>query len=239
MLVSIASFYFLLRAYAGETFFFLSLRAASANDGTKTYNRQIQAIQANTFLSRYHIAYSQTSLQLANSIAANLNNSSASASASADPSTVADRQLVGQLLQQAIKEAKTAVSLNTRNVTAWENLGLTYQTIIPVASEAANWALSAYQTAATLDPANATLYVNVGSVFVAQKQYDAAIAAFIRAIQLDKSYANAYYNLANAYKLKGDTVNEAKVLTDTLKLVAPASVDYYKIKNELDALQQK
>jgi tetratricopeptide (TPR) repeat protein len=239
MLVSIASFYFLLRAYAGETFFFLSLRAASANDGTKTYNRQIQAIQANTFLSRYHIAYSQTSLQLANSIAANLNNSSASASASADPSTVADRQLVGQLLQQAIKEAKTAVSLNTRNVTAWENLGLTYQTIIPVASEAANWALSAYQTAATLDPANATLYVNVGSVFVAQKQYDAAIAAFIRAIQLDKSYANAYYNLENAYKLKGDTVNEAKVLTDTLKLVAPASVDYYKIKNELDALQQK
>ncbi len=224
MLTASASLYFLARAYAAEVFFFRSLRAADTNDGTRTYNLQIRAIAVNTFVSRYHVTYSQTSVSLANSIAGSANKNDQ------------DNQLVGQLLQQAVKEAKLAVSLNPQNVTAWENLGLTYQTIIPVATEAAGWALITYQQAVRLDPNNPTLFVNIGSVFVAQREYDAAIAAFGRAIQLSPSYANAYYNLANAYKLKGDTVNQAKVLTDTLKLVAPESVDYYKIKNELDAL---
>ncbi|MCX6792125.1 MAG: tetratricopeptide repeat protein [Candidatus Gottesmanbacteria bacterium] len=235
MLVTAGSFYFLIRAYTAEVYFFRSLRAAQANDGTKTYNRQIQAIRANTFLSRYHISYSQTSLALANSIATSLNNPSASSSAGTN--TDQNRQLVGQLMQQAVTEAKIAVTLNTTNIAAWENLGLTYQAIIPVATDAANWALTAYQTAVKLDPSNPNLFVNIGSVFVTQNQYDNAIAVFERAIQLAPSYANAYYNLANVYKLKGDTVNQAKVLTNTLKLVTPESSDYAKIKNELDALQ--
>jgi tetratricopeptide (TPR) repeat protein len=235
MLVSAASFYFLIRAYTAEVYFFRSLLAAGANDGTNTYKRQNQAIQANTFLSRYHISFSQTNLEMANSLAMNLNNPSSSESgATADK----DRQLVGQLLQQSINEAKIAVMLNTNNVAAWENLGLSYQTIIPVASEAANWALQAYGSAINLDPSNANLFTNIGGVFVTQKQYDNAVAMFARAIQLNPSYANAYYNLANAYKLKGDTVNQARVLTDTLKLVAPDSSDYAKIKNELDALSK-
>ncbi len=227
ILASLASFYFLARAYAAELYFFQSLQALAAHDGTKTYNQQIQAIRTNTFLSRYHVSYSQTSLELANSIAGS------------DSKSDQDRQLVGQLLQQSVNEAKIAVTLNQQNITAWENLGFTYQNIIPVASEAANWALTAYGSAIKLDPSNPNLFLNIGSVFIAQKQYDDAIAMFIRAIQLNPSYANAYYNLANAYKLKGDTVNQGKVLTDTLKLVAPESSDYAKIKNELDALEKK
>lgn len=227
LLVTAVSFYFLTRAYTAEVYFFRSLRAAQNNDGATTYNQQIRAIRANTFLSRYHVSYSQTSLSLANSIA------------SSKSVTEQDHQLVVQLVQQAVKEAKTAVSLNAKNVGAWENLGLTYQTIIPVATEAAGWAVTVYQTAVTMDPSNPTLFVNTGSVFVTQKKYDNAIGLFQRAIQLNPSYANAYYNLANAYRLKGDTVKAASTLTDTLKLVPAESTDYYKIKNELEALQQQ
>jgi tetratricopeptide (TPR) repeat protein len=81
------------------------------------------------------------------------------------------------------------------------------------------------------------LFINIGGVFVNQKQYDNAIAAFNQAIQLSPSYANAYYNLANVFTLKGDTVNAVTALTETLKLVTPESTDYYKVKNELDAIQ--
>jgi tetratricopeptide (TPR) repeat protein len=225
ILAALASFYFLIRAYTAEVYFFRSLLSTEANDGTKTYNQQIQAIRANTFLSRYHITYSQTSLSLANSIA------------SSDTKNDQDRQLVGQLVQQAVREAKIAVTLNTTSVAAWENLGLTYQTIIPVASEAGSWALTAYGGAVKLDPSNPTLFVNIGSVFVQQKEYDNAIAAFERAIQLSPSYTNAYYNLANAYKLKGDMVSAEATLTKTMTLVEPGSTDYYKVKNELDAIQ--
>lgn len=225
MLVTAASFYFLIRAYTAEVYFFRSLRAARENDGTKTYNMQIRAIGANTFVSRYHITYSQTNLALANSLVS-----------TATPSGQ-DQQLIAQLVQQAVRDAKTAVSLNANNVAAWENLGVTYQAIIPVATEAAGWALTAYSSAVKLDPGNPALFVNIGSVFVSQKQYDNAITAFQRAIQLNPSYANAYYNLAHTYTLKGDTVQAATTLTNTMKLVQPESTDYYKIKNELDAIQ--
>ena len=225
MLTTAASFYFLIRAYSAEVYFFRSLLATEANDGTKTYNQQIQTIRANTFLSRYHITYSQTSLSLANSIASSITKNDQ------------DRQLVGQLVQQAVREAKIAVTLNTTSVAAWENLGLTYQTIMPVASEAGSWALTAYGGAVKLDPSNPTLFVNIGSVFVQQKEYDNAIAAFERAIQLSPSYTNAYYNLANAYKLKGDIASAEATLTKTMTLVEPGSTDYYKVKNELNALQ--
>jgi len=227
LLAAAASFFFLLRAYTAEVYFFRSLLAAQKNDGTNTYNQQARAIRANTFLSRYHVAYSQTSVSLANSIAGSTTK------------TDTDSKLVGQLLQQSIKEAKTAVAANPRSAAAWENLGLTYQNIIPVATEAAGWALTAYESAVKLDPSNPALFVNIGSIFVGGKQYDNAIGLFQRAIQLNPSYANAYYNLANAFKLKGDTVAAAATLTDTLKLVPAESSDYAKIQNELDALQQK
>ncbi len=229
ILTAVTGFYFLIRAYTADIFFSESLLAAQNNDGTKTYNLQIQAIEMNTFLSSYHISYGQTSLALANSIGASFNESTGSAQ---------DRQLMAQLLQQAVKEAKTAVSLNPQNVAAWENLGLTYQTIMPVSTEAAGWALTADQSAVQLDPSNPTLFVNIGNVFVAQKQYDNAIILFERAIQLNPSYANAYYNLANVYKLKGDTINEAKALTATLKLVQPGSTDYAKVQNDLNDIPQ-
>lgn len=226
--------YFAARAYTAEVYFFRSLLAAAANNGTGTYNLQIKAIEANTFLSRYHITYSQTSLSLANSIASSLDNNAVSTQSGTKNDQ--DRQLIGQLVQQAIREAKIAVTLNDSNVAAWENLGLTYQTIIPVATGADSWAITAYQSAAQLDPSNPTLFLNIGGVFVHQKKYDNAIAAFKRSIQLNPSYANAYYNLANAYELNGDSVDAADALTKTLTLVEPGSTDYYKVKNELDAL---
>jgi Flp pilus assembly protein TadD len=224
LIVVTASFYFLIRAYTAEVLFYHSLVASAKNDGTKTYNLQIQTIQANTFLSRYHITYSQTNLSLANSIAANTNNTQ-------------DKQLVAQLIQQSMREAKIAVALNTQNVAAWENLALTYQTVIPIASGAGNWALSTYMSAAKLDPYNPMIFLNIGSVYTRLQQYDNAIAAFNRSIQLNPSYANAYYNIANVYKLKGDFVNAGLALTTALKLVEPGSADYYKVKNEINALQ--
>jgi tetratricopeptide (TPR) repeat protein len=229
------SFYLVLRAYAAEVFFFRSLLATERNDGTKTYNLQIQAIRMNTFISRYHITYSQTSLALANSIGTSLNTPSTNTNSATD--TDQDRKLIGQLVQQAVNEAKIAVSLNAANIAAWENLGLTYQSIMPVASEAAEWAISAYRSAVNLDPTNPKLFINIGGVFVNQQQYDNAIAAYNQAIRLSPSYANAYYNVANAFTLKGDTVSAVAALTEALKLVTPESTDYYKVQNELDAIQ--
>jgi predicted Zn-dependent protease len=140
------------------------------------------------------------------------------------------------LVQQAISEAKVAVTLSPQNIAAWENLGATYQAIMPVAQGSDTWAAASYQKALAIDPTNPLLWVNLGSVLVHQKKYDDAIVAFDRATSLRSDYANAYYNLANAYKLKGDAISATGALTKAMELVAPGSSDYAKVKNELDGV---
>lgn len=211
--------------YSGELAYFQAVTAAQKNDGKTTYNDLIAAIRTDTFLSRNHITFSQVNLSLANSLGATAKNNT-------------DRALVSQLLQQGISEAKIAVTLNTQNIAAWENLGAVYQAVMGVATGADTWAAAAYQKALTLDPTNPILMVNLGGIYVHEKNYDNAIVAFNQATLLKPDYTNAYYNLGNAYTLKGDVTDAKNALTKTMSLVAPESSDYATVKNALDALQK-
>lgn len=210
------------RAYIGELRYFTALTAVQNNEGTPAYNYHLAAIRANPLATRYHITYSQVNLSLANSVASTRQDQ--------------NRQLVGQLIEQAISEAKTAVTLNPQSIIAWENLGVTYQTLMPIAKGSDVWAAASFQKALSLDPTNPVLLVNLGNALVHENKYDDAILAFERAVNLKPDYANAYYNMANAYNLKGDRIHQKEALTKTLTLVEPGSSDYAKAKNELDSL---
>jgi tetratricopeptide (TPR) repeat protein len=224
VLAGISALYFLGRAYVAELYYGRALAAAQKNEGTNTYNLHIKTIESNPFIPTYHITMAQTSLMLANSIA--------------QAKKSEDQNLVNRLIQQAIAEAKVAVTMNTQSGAAWENLGSLYQTLMPIAKGSDAWAEAAYQAALRLDPNNPALMVNFGSVLIHEKKYDDAKLVLNRAIVIKPDYANAYYNLASVYKLTGDPINEQKALTQALSLVPSGSSDYAKIKNELDGLSQ-
>ncbi len=220
--IGIVTAYALTRFTMGEIAYGQAIAAAQKNQGTESYNLLIRAIRSDPFLSRYHQTLSAVSLAIANSIV------------SQQTVSDQDKTLVGKLVQQAISEAKTAVTLSPQNVNAWENIGTIYQTIMPVAKDADTWADASFTKALSLDPTNPVLWVNLGGVQVYEKKLDSAITSFDRAVFLRPTYANAYYNLANAYKLKGDAANAAAAATKAMNLVEPNSSDYFKAKTLLD-----
>ena len=227
ILFTLGSFYLVGRAYAGEIYFKKSLTALQQNDGNKTYAYQIKALTLNPYNDVYRLAYSQTNFALAFSLAQKTDISDQ------------DRQNITVLVQQAIKEAKMAVTLNKNKVTNWENLAGIYRQLLNFAQGADQWAITALSQAIKLDPNNPNLKLNLGGIYYALNNYDEAIRFFQQAIDVKPDFANGYYNLSAAYREKGDFQKAHEAMQITLNLVPSNSEDYNKARTELDDLAKK
>jgi tetratricopeptide (TPR) repeat protein len=219
--------YFSGRAYAAEVAFKQSLDAAAKNDGLATYNAQRQTLMLNPFSPRYHRAYAATNLALANSLASNKD------------LTEQDKQNIAQLIQQAIREAKIAVTLEPNNTANWENLTLVYRSLINAAEGADQWTIAALSQAILSDPVNPALRVDLGGIYYALGRYDQAIRLFQQAAELKPDYANAFYNLSHAYLMKKEIVLAYDNMRQTLSLTPADSADYAKAKGELEELAKQ
>ncbi len=231
--ILISGFYGTSRALVAERLFYRSLKAAQDNNGTQTYNLQVAAIKTNPGVSRYRIIYSQTNLALATSLAGSL----AERNEASSEAILQDRNLVTQLVSQSIREAKAAVSLNPLNILAWENLARIYEQLIGVAQGADSWAITTLGEAIKRDPVNPVLPLELGSIYLRMKDYPKAIAQFDRATKLKPNYANAWYNLGNAYRINGDDIQALSALEQAQKFVTPGSDDARIVAQELDALR--
>lgn len=204
-----------------------SIKAANRNDGAKTYDLQIKAIKTDPSSVTYHIAYSQTNFALANALA------------SKKDLTDNDRNTITQLIQQSIREAKSAIALDPSNSGGWENIAGLYRNLINFAQGADVWTVSAYQEAVKLDPLNPQLRLDLGGVYFSQKNYSGAILAFNQAASLKPDFANAHYNLANALKEAGAFADAVREYGAALSLVKIDSNDYQKVSSELEEVKKK
>lgn len=227
VVVLATSYWFGIRWYRAEAFFMKSLVAASQNKGLDTYNAQIKAIQLNPYSGQYRVSYSQTNLALASAITKKGNLSDQ------------ERKDVSTLIQQAIREAKLATSLNPNKASNWENLALIYRNLINATDGADQWAIASYNQAIKSDPLNPSLRLNLGGVFYTLKNYDAAIQQFTLAVNLKPNWANAHYNLSAAYKEKGNFQEAFREMQNTLALVDQNSNDFNKASAELEELRKK
>ncbi|KKU01727.1 MAG: Tetratricopeptide TPR_2 repeat protein [Candidatus Amesbacteria bacterium GW2011_GWC2_45_19] len=216
--------YFFARSYLAEVLFQAALTAAAKNDGKATYETLIKAISANPYRDSYRVVYSQTNLLLANSLASN---------PAAAGLTDADKNTITQLVQQAIREAKNAVAVNPAQVANLENLAGVYRNLLNFAQGADAWTVASYRQAIALDPVNPNLRIALGGVLYAQKNYDDAIRLFQQAVDLKPDLANAHYNLAAAYREKGERPQAVASLETVLTLVDKSSADYTKVAQEL------
>ena len=121
------------RMFLGDFYMRKSLVAASKNDGTKTYELQIKAIGFNPNLASYRKTYSQVNLSLAQTLL------------SQSEISDADKEKASTLVQQAVREAKAAISLNQKNPEYWYNLAGIYKTLVGLVDGAADWSYQAYQ----------------------------------------------------------------------------------------------
>lgn len=229
------------RAYLAEMAFRQSLDALAQNRGIDTYNQQIKALTLAPFITTYRLAYSQTNFALANSLAGQADPSAGPPAGRAGEAglTDQDRANISQLVQQAIREAKLAVSLNPTSIVSWENLAALYQNLINFAQGADQWTLATYAQAIGLDPLNPQLRIALGGVYYGLGNYDEAERQFRIGVDLKPDLANAHYNLAAALREKEEYQKAAQEMQVTLSLVEPETNDFEKVSQELEDLKSK
>lgn len=219
----------LLQFLRADYYFAKSLRAAAANKGTETYNAQIQAINLNQWNDAYHASYSQTNLALADSLASQPN------------LTDQQKSAVVQLVQQSIREGRTAVALAPRRSANWENLSLIYRSLINFAQGADQWTVASLNQAIALDPTNPRLRLDLGGIYFANKDYASAAQIFNQAVNLKSDFANAHYNLAqalNGLNMKTEAVKELQLTASLICVPGTQTADCDRVNAEINSLSK-
>ena len=215
------------KIYAADIQFRNSLVAATANDGGKTYETQRQALILNPYNDQYHRAYANTNLQLATSI-----------SQSENPSDQ-DRNNITQLIQQAIREGRAAITVQPNNPANWEALANIYRQLIGVAQDAPQWTTATYAQAINIDPNNPRLRLELGGVYFQLQDFATAQRFFEQAVTLKPNYANAHYNLARAYVEQDQIEAAVNQYNAVLSLIDRSSADYQRAMDEQDLLKKQ
>lgn len=218
--------YFMGRAYAASATFFQAAQAARKNDVIKLYEKQQRAVEINPYLDIYRRQYAITNMVIASSLA------------SKTDITEAEKTQVAELLQQAVREARSATLLDPIDVENSAVLAQIYQNMIGAAEQADQFAVQAYVQAIENDPTNPALRISLGGMMLNQKQYQQAAGIFRQTVDIKPDYANTYYNLAFALKELG-SYEDARLSYETLlKLIDPQSEDYAKVKAEMEEVEK-
>jgi tetratricopeptide (TPR) repeat protein len=212
------------RSYAASMASFSSSKALAENDAVAVYEQQQKAVALNPYLDSYRRQYAATNLLIATSLA------------NKTDATDAEKEQVSQLLQQAVREAQSATLLDQYDVQNWAVLAQIYQNMIGAVDQADEFAVQAYVQAIQNDPTNPNLRINVGGIFLGQKQYQDALSLFNQAIEMKPDHQNAYYNAAFTLKELNALPQAKQAYEKLLQLMDPNSEDYATVAKELQEL---
>ena len=217
--------YFGSRYLTAEFAFKKALDNLVKNDAKTTFNALALAVKLNPQVDRYHSSYAQISLAMAQNLAVKKD------------LTDTDRNIITQLIQLSIGEAKASVALNPSRSDSWSLLANIYRSIMAFAQGADTFAVQSTQQTIALDPVNPNLRVSLGGIFYALGRYDEAIDAFTLATLAKPDLANAHYNLAIALREKGEIKKATDEMNTVLSLVGKNSADWETAKKELEKLE--
>ena len=246
--VILFSGYFTYRVYAAESLMRQAQLAFAQGDAEKVYAAHIGAVQQMPQLADYRISLSQINLTLASSLSQL--QAAESETGQAVELTDQQREQISVLIQRAIEQGQIATNLRPSLYSTWQNLGGIYRNLINVAERSEEFAIQYLGQATTIDPANPILRVEYGGLFYQLSQLvedpetkasllEQSIQQFQAAVQLRPSYANGYYNLANALDKKGAYRQAYQAMTQVLANIEPSSADYEQVQRELLILEEK
>jgi Tfp pilus assembly protein PilF len=188
---------------------------------------QIKAIGMNSNMAEYRKTYSQTNLALANTLLSNKDLSDD------------DKQKASVLIQQAVREAKSAITLESYNPNYWLNLAAVYRKIVGVVDGSADWSFQAYQQAVALEPVNPMSKLEMGGLLFAANRFDEADRVFEQVVTVKPDFANGWYNWAYTAKKTGKLADAVSRMTQALTLVPADSGDYETASKELAAWKKE
>ncbi len=214
------------RAYAAHYHMGMSEKAAGENDGVGVYNHQMAAVNLNPYLDTFRRSWANTNIVLA----AALSNKT--------DATEAEKEQSSQLVQQAVREARSATLLDPNDAQNWTTLAQIYSNLIGSSEEADQWAVQAYVQAIETNPSDPVLRVALGGIFSSQENYQQAATFFNQAIELKQDFPNAYYNLGMSLKMLEQYTQAKEVMTALLTLIPEETDDYVVVTEEIAALDE-
>jgi tetratricopeptide (TPR) repeat protein len=152
--------------------------------------------------------------------------------------TADDKTNGSNFAQNALDAGKLAAQMDPSNVTTWENLFSVYKTLIPYAQGSSDMAISHGLQAASLDPTNPTLYLQIGTLIYNLGDSDQAIKYIDRASELKQDWNIPYLNLATIYQANKDYARALQYAQAGLKYTDTTSADYKTVQDEITALQK-
>ncbi len=214
------------RTYVSQVYAYRATMAANSNDGVGVYNNNLASVQLNQYLDINRRRFALTNLLLA----ASLSNKT--------DATTEDRNQTATLLQQAIREARAAATLDPQDTQNWQVLAQIYQNMISTAPDAREWAVQAYVKAIETSPSDPNLRITLGGIFLANNQPQQAVPFFNQAVSLKPDLANAHFNLAVALNQAGDLQAAKTSYNNALNLLKPESDDYISVNKQLEELDK-
>ncbi|MBP9694843.1 MAG: tetratricopeptide repeat protein [Candidatus Magasanikbacteria bacterium] len=188
--------YFYSQMYLAETIF---SRAEKISDQNERQKEIRSALKERPGYAEYSLALASVYFDQAKHEAAN---------------TPPDQEKVAAYLAGAVQAAKQATVSEPKNIESWQALSIMYQNARIFTKDANDWARDATTQALALEPASASLQIQLGNVEEFAGNMDAAIEAYRRAIQLKPSGSAAYIALAHIFE-------EEKKVSDAIALLQP------------------
>jgi tetratricopeptide (TPR) repeat protein len=218
---------FQLSVYGYSQFFmFRAGVAAQQNDVLSVYHLQQRALTASPYLDSYRRSYSNTNMVIAQVLAQKKD------------ITDDEKQQVLTLVNQAIDQAKAASSIDPENSLNWVMMARTYNNLVGVSEGADTLAGSAYTQALLLAPSDPVINLELGNLYLRIGQYPQAVLQLEKTAGLKPDWPNAFYNLANAYKLNKQFDAAGQAYEQTVSLL-PAGDEANKVKAEMETMQQE
>lgn len=216
--------------YAGQMYFAsMSYKQAidlSESDPYNAFTKFQKSAQLDRYNPYYPLKLSQIYLAVSDSYLSKEN------------PTDEDKTMGTDFAQRALDAGKLSAQLDPLNVSTWENLASTYTTLIPYAQGSADMAVSHSLQAASLDPTNPTIYLQLGTLFYNLGDVDQAVKLIDRASELKQDWDIPYYNLSSIYKAKKDYTKALQYARAGLQYTDPESTELTTIKEGIKALEE-
>jgi tetratricopeptide (TPR) repeat protein len=214
------------KAYASYHQLYLANKALVANDGVAVYEHQRQAVTLNPYLDSTRRSYASTNLQIATALS------------NKTDVTEQEQEQISQLVQQAVREANAATTIDPLDSTNWSILAQIYEQLIGSVEEADQWAVNAYVSAIQVSPADPLLRIQLGNVLLGQEDAQQAANLFSQAVNLKPDLAAGYYHLGRAQQLGQDLLASRQSWQQALALLIPESEDYVALTQGLEQLEE-
>lgn len=224
-----ALFYLTGRAFGANVVMAQSSKELSQNDVIKAYELQQKAVAMNPYFDVFRRRYSGTNVAIAIAL-----------SNKADISDEEKTQ-VSSLIQQAVREARAATTLDPIESQNWLNLAQIYKNMIGVSADAHDWSVQSYITAIETNPNDPSLRIELAQMFAAQKDYQQAISIMTQAINLKPDLAGSHYNLGLILEMvaQPDAYRDARISYQrALVLLDTNSEEYVLVNKKIEELEK-